>query len=209
MLGDDGVAEELLRQRVRVEGSRPARFAGGEVQFLQQLRRRAGLASGLCSASATCASCTLARHAGAAVAHGLQRLGRRTDHQVAGKDRIGLLRVDAHLVQSDRGDRPRRTNDSTEPPFCAKPMKSSTLALLPSRCAAIAITAPTVTTPVPPTPVTSRSYGPVQTWAGGRRQRGRRGTRRGRGRSPERLPSCATSRPSTPTKLGQKPFTQE
>ena len=34
----------------------------------------------------------------------------------------------------------RRTNESTEPPFCAKPMKSSTLAEWPSRCAAIAIT---------------------------------------------------------------------
>ena len=51
----------------------------------------------------------------------------------------------------------QRTKLSTEPPFCAKPMKSSTLADLPSRWAAIAITAPTVTTPVPPTPVTSRS----------------------------------------------------
>ncbi len=50
-----------------------------------------------------------------------------------------------------------RTKLRTEPPFWAKPMKSSTLALLPSRCAAMVIRAPTVTTPVPPTPVTSRS----------------------------------------------------
>ncbi|KGW50612.1 hypothetical protein Y049_2353 [Burkholderia pseudomallei MSHR684] len=50
-----------------------------------------------------------------------------------------------------------RTNDSTAPPFCAKPMKSSTDALLPSRCAAMLTSAPTVTTPVPPTPVTSMS----------------------------------------------------
>ena len=52
---------------------------------------------------------------------------------------------------------PRRTKDSTCPPFCAKPMKSSTEALLPSRWAAMVMSAPTVTTPVPPTPVTSRS----------------------------------------------------
>ena len=65
------------------------------------------------------------------------------------------------------GSLARRTNESTEPPFCAKPMKSSTLAEWPSRCAAIAITAPTVTTPVPPTPVTSRSYGPVQACGAG------------------------------------------
>ena len=108
------------------------------------------------------------------------------------------------------GSLARRTNESTEPPFCAKPMKSSTLADLPSRCAAIAISAPTVTTPVPPTPVTSRSYGPVQacgagsgslsTWA--REPRPRRGPASAPGRF-FRLP------PITPTKLGQKPLAQE
>ena len=48
---------------------------------------------------------------------------------------------------------------STGPNFCAKPVKSSTEAPWPSRCAAIVISAPTVMTPVPPTPVTSRLYG--------------------------------------------------
>ena len=40
--------------------------------------------------------------AGAAVAHGLQRIGRRGDDDVAGQHRVGLLRVDAHLVQRRR-----------------------------------------------------------------------------------------------------------
>jgi hypothetical protein len=93
----------------------------------------------------------------AAVAHGLQRVGRRRHHQVAGQHRVGLLRVDAHLGAASAAWRARRTKDSTAPPFCAKPMKSSTLALWPCRCAAIVTSAPTVTTPVPPTPVTSRS----------------------------------------------------
>ena len=47
----------------------------------------------------------------------------------------------------------------TAPPFCAMPVMSSTLALLPSRCAAIARIAPTVSTPVPPMPVTSSACG--------------------------------------------------
>mmetsp|Transcript_11397 Transcript_11397/g.22195 ORF Transcript_11397/g.22195 Transcript_11397/m.22195 type:complete len:224 (-) Transcript_11397:2023-2694(-) len=60
-----------------------------------------------------------------------------------------------------------RTKDSTAPPFCAKPMKSSTEACLPSRCAAMDTSAPTVTTPVPPTPVTSMSNGPVHAQGAG------------------------------------------
>ena len=51
----------------------------------------------------------------------------------------------------------------TAPPFCAMPVWSSTLAALPSRCAAIASTAPTVSTPVPPMPVTSRAWGACAT----------------------------------------------
>ena len=87
-------------------------------------------------------------------------------------------------------------------------MKSSTLARLPSRCAAIAITAPTVTTPVPPTPVTSRSHGPVQGCGAGS---GRRATRsRNAGAWPESAPLFLRSRPPlTPTKLGQKPWAHE
>ena len=46
-----------------------------------------------------------------------------------------------------------RTWVVTAPPFCARPVWSSTLAPLPSRCAAMPISAPMVTTPVPPMPV--------------------------------------------------------
>ena len=41
----------------------------------------------------------------------------------------------------------------TGPPFWARPAMSITAAALPSRCAAMARSAPMVTTPVPPTPV--------------------------------------------------------
>ena len=88
-------------------------------------------------------------------------------------------------------------------------MKSSTLAECASRCAAIAITAPTVTTPVPPTPVTSRSYGPVQACGGGS---GKAATSASKRAAP--APASAPARflglpPITPTKLGQKPLAHE
>jgi hypothetical protein len=47
----------------------------------------------------------------------------------------------------------------TAPPFCARPVTSSTVTPLFSRCAAMPSSAPIVTTPVPPTPVTSTPYG--------------------------------------------------
>ena len=40
----------------------------------------------------------------------------------------------------------------TAPPFWASPVMSITVAALPSRCAAMASSAPTVMTPVPPMP---------------------------------------------------------
>ena len=43
----------------------------------------------------------------------------------------------------------------TAPPFCAMPSWSSTVAPLPSMCAAMPMMAPMVTTPVPPMPVIS------------------------------------------------------
>ena len=99
-----------------------------------------------------------------------------------------------------------RTKLSTLPPFCAKPMKSSTEACLRSRCAAMVIRAPTVTTPVPPTPVTSRSKGPVQVHAGGSPMAASsRCTSAGVKLAPTFFFSTA---PSTLTKLGQKPLTQ-
>ena len=47
-----------------------------------------------------------------------------------------------------------RTCDQTGPPFCARPAMSSTETPLPSSVAAVPSSAPIVTTPVPPTPVT-------------------------------------------------------
>src|SRR6476620_8685474 len=93
---------------------------------------------------------------------------------------------------------------STGPNFCANPVKSSTEAPLPSRCAAIVINAPTVMTPVPPTPVTRRLNGVSSD------------VRLGSGsvfaRASASMPAPRFLRrvaPSTVTKLGQKPLTQE
>ena len=53
-------------------------------------------------------------------------------------------------------DAAKRTKLITAPFFCASPVTSSTVTPLPSRCAAMPSSWPTVTTPVPPMPVTSR-----------------------------------------------------
>jgi len=83
---------------------------------------------------------------------------------------------------------------------------SRTVTPLPSMCAAIPIRAPMVTTPVPPTPVISMPYGfSVE-------------PRVGAGGTPNESPLVPapvrprpflTLPPSTDTKLGQKPFSQE
>src|SRR3984893_2514050 len=93
---------------------------------------------------------------------------------------------------------------STGPNFCAKPVKSSTEAPLLSRCAAIATKAPTVITPVPPTPVTSRLKGFVIS--------ARLGSASTSARDSKSICALRFLRrvaPSTVTKLGQKPFRQE
>src|SRR5260370_31112404 len=92
----------------------------------------------------------------------------------------------------------------TGPNFCANPVKSSTEAPLPSRCAAIATKAPTVITPVPPTPVTSRLKGFVISARSGSASASARDNRSIS--APRFLRRVA---PSTVTKLGQKPFKQE
>lgn len=86
-------------------------------------------------------------------------------------------------------------------------MKSRTLAPRPSRCAAIVINAPTVTTPVPPTPATRISKGSALA------------SRRGAGSAAALASTSAATTfaptprlslpPSTETKEGQKPLTQE
>ena len=102
------------------------------------------------------------------------------------------------------GRRAMRTWLSTAPPFCARPVKSSTDTARPSRCAAMPMTAPTVSTPVPPIPVISVSW--VVSIAGSRGC-GRAATRPA-SRSSSRLAALRSLPPSTVTKLGQKPSTQ-
>ena len=92
-------------------------------------------------------------------------------------------------------------------------MKSSTLAARPSRCAAIAISMPTVMTPVPPTPVTSRSQGASPS-VSGMAGAGSASTRRRKSLpAPVASPSAPRRRrgvaPTRPTKLGQKPWAQD
>ncbi len=88
----------------------------------------------------------------------------------------------------------------TAPPFCARPAICISAAPLPSRCAAIEISAPTVTTPVPPTPVTSTLKVPSMAGSAGSGISGI-------------WNSAAAfffgSAPSTVTKDGQKPLRQE
>ena len=65
------------------------------------------------------------------------------------------------VAWSSSGTSAMRTCDTTAPFFCASPVMSSTLQPLPSRCAAMPSSAPIVTTPVPPMPVTRMPYGLV------------------------------------------------
>ena len=83
-----------------------------------------------------------------------KRGGRGGDHHVAAEHEIGAAGGDAHRMDV-LGRGARRTWLITAPFFCASPVKSSTVQPLPSRCAAMPSSAPTVTTPVPPMPVTS------------------------------------------------------
>ena len=81
--------------------------------------------------------------------------GRRGGHDhVAAQHQVGAAGGDAHGVRDPPASGARRTWLITAPFFCARPVKSSTVQPLPSRCAAMPISAPTVMTPVPPMPVT-------------------------------------------------------
>src|SRR5450830_20280 len=100
----------------------------------------------------------------------------------------------------------RRTCDITGPPFCARPLMSSTEQPLPSTCAAMARIWPTVTTPVPPMPVTRMPNGSAVEGMLGVGKAGAAGAS---------LSAAATffgffkPPPSTVTKLGQKPVVHE
>ena len=81
-------------------------------------------------------------------------LVRRNDKVTAYHD-VRLTQPDRNRVNVLGGWGASRKWLNTAPPFCDMPVMSWTDAPLPSRWAAMARTAPTVTTPVPPTPVTS------------------------------------------------------
>ena len=117
------------RQRLRVEVSTRSSPAA-KCSFCEQRVDTAGWRQGCCSDSATGTSCTLASTRVRPWRTVCSASGDAPTTRSQAEHRVGLLRIDAHLVQPRRADRPRRTNDSTEPPFCAKPMKSSTLAAL-------------------------------------------------------------------------------
>ena len=96
------------------------------------------------------------------------------------------------------------TCDITGPNFWASPLMSSTVAPLPSRCAAIATIWPMVITPMPPIPVTRMPNGRS------------RAPRLGCGRTANSVSPSGSAAlpffrvpPSTVTKLGQNPFRQE
>ena len=78
---------------------------------------------------------------------------RRDDRMSQPEHQLGAAGGDAHRVQLLRRGA-MRTWDITAPFFCASPVMSSTVQPLPSRCAAMPSSAPMVTTPVPPMPVT-------------------------------------------------------
>src|SRR5450830_143776 len=99
----------------------------------------------------------------------------------------------------------RRTCDITGPPFWARPLMSSTMAPLPSTWAAMARIWPTVTTPVPPMPVIRMPYGSAVDFSTGA------GSTGGAASAVAAAAFFGFFRapPSTVTKLGQKPVTQE
>ena len=80
------------------------------------------------------------------------------DH-VAAQHEVGARRRRCAPRAGRSGCGASRTWLVTAPFFCARPVKSSTLQPLPSRCAAMPSSAPTVMTPVPPMPVTRMPYG--------------------------------------------------
>ena len=96
---------------------------------------------------------------------------------------------------------------TTEPPFWAKPSWSTTLTAVPSMWAAIPNKAPTVTMPVPPTPVTST----LKLRPSGRGTIVGSGISAGSEWVDSAVRACADfiAPPSTATKLGQNPSTHE
>ena len=95
---------------------------------------------------------------------------------------------------------------ATAPPFCARPVMSMLPKPLPSMKAAWPSTALIVTTPVPPTPVTSIEYGPVRSGCLGS---GRLDDNCSKSPLPAAPFDFFTLAPCSVTKLGQKPSRHE
>ena len=98
-------------------------------------------------------------------------------------------------------DRLNRTSDTTAPPFWARPVWSSDRVCQPAMSPAVARTCDTVTTPVPPTPVSRIPNEPGST------------TGRGAGSSSGVIASAAGRRPAgapgtTVMNAGQSPSRQ-
>ena len=89
-----------------------------------------------------------------------QVLGAGRDDEVAARAADRALPAAMRVAWSCAGSRAMRTWLETAPFFCARPVTSSSEQPLPSRCAATARIAPTVTTPVPPIPVDEHVEGP-------------------------------------------------
>ncbi len=105
-------------------------------------------------------------------------------------------------VEISSGSRAKRMWLSTGPPFWARPVMSRLEAAWPSTCAAMASTAATVVTPVPPTPVNSTFHGSERLGVSGIGRPASSNSGRGW--------SCQAGSPSwIVTKLGQKPRKQE
>ncbi len=93
-----------------------------------------------------------------------RQIGEQTQasHPFVGKvrgemEQAGQLETATRTACRSSGLGARRTWLITAPFFCDSPVKSSTVQPLPSRCAAMPSSAPTVITPVPPMPVTRMS----------------------------------------------------
>ena len=102
-VGRQRVAEHALRDVLRVGGEHQPR-PGGVVHLLQQ-RRGFQACVGVAHEGRRGQFMRVHQDHGAAVFHGAQRVGRSTHHHVAGEDCVGLLGVDAHLVELVRRER--------------------------------------------------------------------------------------------------------
>ena len=99
-VGRDAIAQKGLGQGLGVEGVNLL-GPGGVAQLVQQ-QRHLQVGIGVAQDLGHRDFVRVHQHLGAAMAHGVQGIGAGTDHDVAGQQGVGLLGVDAHLVQALR-----------------------------------------------------------------------------------------------------------